>query len=124
MIKIDFELNAIEIGNRIKNKLSELNLKQTDLVQITGISKTAISNYVLGNRVPDTKSIYLISVALNATIEWLILGKNDNNKLTNEELFLLKKYNLLNERNKGKVDNFIDERIAEQECSYTKDHLA
>jgi len=103
-----------------------LNIKQTDLVNKTGLSKTAISNYVLGNRLPDTNSIYLISNFLNVTIEWLLLGKEKTHDLSREEMEMLDKYNLLTEKNKGKVENFIDERIQEQQEQYkdTKRDLA
>jgi transcriptional regulator with XRE-family HTH domain len=114
VIKINEELNSINIGNRIKFKMKELKLKQTDLVNITGISKTAISNYILGNRIPDTKSIYLISNTLKISIEWLLIGKEEIKDLNEDEKNLLKKYNLLTERNKGKVETFIDERLQEQ----------
>ncbi|GEM_PF-1550584 len=119
-VKIEYELNSLEISERIKKRLKELNYKQIDLSNNTGISKNAISNYVSGNRIPDTKSILLISQFLNVTIEWLLIGK-ESIYLSEEDKNLLKKYNTLNDKNKGKTENFIDERIAEQESKYTND---
>lgn len=52
---------------------------------------------------------------------FILTGKKIHNELSLEELELLKKYNILTERNKGKVETYIDERIAEQESSYTND---
>lgn len=67
--------SAEEIGLRIQTKLKEMNLKQTDLKEITNLSKNAISNYVSGNRIPDTRSIYRIAKALSVSIEWLLTGE-------------------------------------------------
>ena len=50
-------LNANEIGNRIRLKIKESGLKQKDIVESSGISKAALSNYISGNRVPDTEAI-------------------------------------------------------------------
>ena len=125
MITIKEELNAKDIGNRMKSKLKELNLKQTDLVNITGISKTAISNYILGNRIPDTNSIYLISNILNVSIEWLLIGK-DNITLSERENNILKQFNKLNEDNKKYIETYTQIRLEnqEQEINDTNENLA
>lgn len=118
MITIKVNLNAKEIGNRIKSTLKQLNLKQTDLVNGTKISKTAISNYILGNRIPDTYSIYTIANFLNVSIEWLLTGEEKKVSLPKEESNILDKYKLLTERNKLKVEIYIEEKVAEQESDY------
>ena len=74
-------LNAIEIGNRIKEKQKEKNFKQKDIIEKTGISKAAISNYISGTRVPDTESALKLSLVLETSIEWLLTGKTTNEKL-------------------------------------------
>ena len=66
--------HGVEIGNRIELKLKEFSLKQKDLVKLTGLSKNAISNYISGNRIPDTASIYKLSTVLKTSIEWLLTG--------------------------------------------------
>ena len=63
------------IGTRIIERMKVLGLKQVDIIRETGISKTAISNYVNGNRIPDTLSIYKLSQALETSIEWILTGK-------------------------------------------------
>jgi transcriptional regulator with XRE-family HTH domain len=50
--------NFTDIGVRISDQMDKLDLKQVDICRITGISKNAMSNYVNGNRVPDTMAIY------------------------------------------------------------------
>ncbi|MDD2401605.1 MAG: helix-turn-helix domain-containing protein [Clostridia bacterium] len=63
------------INQRLTEKMNILNLKQKDVCKITNISKNAMSNYVNGNRIPDTLAIYKLSKALNVSIEWLLTGE-------------------------------------------------
>lgn len=85
-------LNAAEIGNRIKEKQKEKNYKQKDLIEKTGISKGAISNYCSGTRIPDTESILKLAYALETSIEWLLTGKATNENFTDDELEILHSY--------------------------------
>lgn len=71
------ELKFSGIGERIAIRLEFLNQKQADLSRVTGISTNAISQYATGKRVPDTSSIYAISLALQTTVEWLLTGKDN-----------------------------------------------
>ncbi len=108
------KLNSKEISERIKKILNENNMKQIELSKITGISKNAISNYLSGERIPDTQNIYLISKALNTTIENLLVGKEKNN-LSIEEQKIIEIYNKLTDKNKGKAEMFMEQRLEEQE---------
>ena len=78
------------VGMRISERMNLLGLKQIDIIKATGISKTAISNYVKGNRIPDTISIYKLSKILKVSIEWLLTGTDFKEKIqtieTNEDL--------------------------------------
>ena len=67
--------NFSNIGQRISDRMNELNLKQIDICRITGISKNAMSNYVNGNRVPDTMAVYKLSKVLKVSIEWILTGE-------------------------------------------------
>ena len=78
-------LNAIEIGNRIKEKQKEKNFKQKDIIEKTGISKAVISNYISGARVPDTESALKLSLVLETSIEWLLTGKTTNENFSENE---------------------------------------
>lgn len=85
-------LRAEEIGKRIKEKQIELGYRQKEIIEKTGISKAAISNYINGSRVPDTESILKLSIALETTIEWLLTGKSTNENLSEEEKLIIKAY--------------------------------
>lgn len=64
-----------ELKNRLKKALAIRNLKPVDLVEMTGIPKSAISQYMSGYAKPKQDRIYLISKALNINEAWL-LGYN------------------------------------------------
>lgn len=96
-------LSAIAIGNRIKERQKQLGLKQKDLILKSDISKAAISNYVNGNRIPDTVAILKISIALNTTVEWLLLGKSTNVNLTSKEKELLEAYRTADQRGQANI---------------------
>lgn len=60
------------ISQRIKEGMQIRDLRQIDLVNITGISKGALSSYISGKYVPKQNNIYLISKALGVNEAWLL----------------------------------------------------
>ena len=60
------------ISERIKEGLEIRELKQADLVNLTGISKGALSSYVSGSYEPKQKNIYKIAKALDVNEAWLM----------------------------------------------------
>ncbi|MCQ4924833.1 helix-turn-helix domain-containing protein [Tissierella carlieri] len=67
--------NFIDVDKRLNERMDELNLKQVDICKLSGISKNAVSNYVNGNRVPDTMSLYKLSKTLDTSMEWILTGE-------------------------------------------------
>lgn len=62
-------------GGRVQKILDENGLKQADLASLSGLSRTAISQYITGKRMPDSISAYKISQVLNVSMDWLVSGK-------------------------------------------------
>ena len=58
-------------SERLQKILLEKNMKQADLARATGISKGAISNYVLGRYEPKSDIIQKLANALNCSEMWL-----------------------------------------------------
>jgi len=90
-------------ANRIKKALEIRDLKQADLVEMTGIGKSSISTYISGSYEPKQKNIYKISKALNVSEAWLMgsdvpmekepsMGSNDFAKLAKDSEELLSAY--------------------------------
>lgn len=64
-----------ELKTRLNRAMSIRNMKAVDLVEKTGIPKSAISHYMSGHVKPKQDRIALISDALNVQEAWL-LGYN------------------------------------------------
>ncbi|WP_415347843.1 helix-turn-helix domain-containing protein, partial [Clostridium perfringens] len=61
-----------KISERIKEGLALREMKQADLVNISGISKGALSSYISGTYEPKQRNIYKIAKALNVNEAWLM----------------------------------------------------
>jgi len=103
--------NEKNIPLNLKYFMNTKKLKQVDLSNLTGLSKNAISNYLSGNRVPDTQSLYKISTALNVSIDSILSEKNttnENNSKRDSELYILNMYRELNEKNQNKIEGMLE----------------
>ena len=58
-------------SERLQKILLEKNIKQADLARATGISRGAISNYVLGRYAPKSDIVKKLANALNCSESWL-----------------------------------------------------
>jgi transcriptional regulator with XRE-family HTH domain len=58
-------------SERLQIILSEKQMKQSDLARATGISRGAISNYVLGRYAPKSDIVQKLANALNCSEMWL-----------------------------------------------------
>ena len=104
-------------GDRIKKALRIKGMKQAELCQITGIPKSAISQYISGAFEPKQDRIYLISKALNVSEAWL-MGFDvpmeretislEEPKLSEGEKKLLERYRQLSEESKEILINTMD----------------
>ena len=57
---------------RLRELLHVLNISQTELCKRTGITKSALSNYLNGDRVPRQDQISKIADACNISASWLL----------------------------------------------------
>lgn len=90
---------------RLQKIMKKRNIKQADLARLTGVSRGAVSNYVLGRYEPKADIINKFAKALNCSEMWL-WGYDvpeerqesvpaDEPRLTEGEEFLLKSFRLL-----------------------------
>lgn len=59
------------VSERLQKIMADKNVKQADLARKTGISRGAISNYVLGRYEPKSDIIGKLANALNCSATWL-----------------------------------------------------
>ena len=62
----------VECYIRIKEAMHLRNKTQAELCEITGIPKSAMSQYVSGKFAPKQTRIYLLAKALNVSEAWLM----------------------------------------------------
>ncbi|MCI8526965.1 helix-turn-helix domain-containing protein [Lachnospiraceae bacterium 42-17] len=70
------------ISERIKFAMNARNMKQAELVRLTGISKGAFSSYLSGLYNPKLDKLELIADALNVNVNWLNGGNVPMQKST------------------------------------------
>lgn len=61
-----------EFHERLKKAMDQKNITQKDLCEITGIPKSAMSQYISGAFKPKQKRTYLIAKALDVNEAWLM----------------------------------------------------
>lgn len=60
------------ISERIKEALEIRGMKQSELVEKTGIGKSSISTYISGSYEPKQRNLYKIAKALDVDVSWLM----------------------------------------------------
>lgn len=65
------------MAKRIKNRIAELGVSQTDVAEAVGISLQRLNNYIGGRRMPDLPTLMRLASALDTTTDWL-LGAEDS----------------------------------------------
>ncbi|MFW5435239.1 helix-turn-helix domain-containing protein [Paenibacillus apiarius] len=107
------------VGERIALRLEELKLSQKDVYSVTGFSKTTMSNYVNGKRLPNTTELYQLAKFLSVSMEWLLTGEtittNENQSsqhcpfdISSEDIELLAKFHQLGQKEKWKLEERIE----------------
>ena len=58
--------------NRIKDLREDLNMRQSDLAQATGIDQRTISNYETGKTLPDAYALIKLADFFGVSIDYLL----------------------------------------------------
>lgn len=69
------------ISDRIIARMTQLGLKQTDLIKATNKTKGAVSKWVAGSAVPSGDSLVRLAKVLECDVGWLMDGDKDNQPL-------------------------------------------
>lgn len=97
-------------SERLKQAISEANIKQVELCERTGISKGALSSYLSGRYDPKQNNIYTLATVLNVNPAWL-MGLNVPKSpevpvvrdLSKEQRELLACFDILNKNGKAEA---------------------
>lgn len=105
------------IGPRIKKLRENRQMTQEEFGRFCGLSRPAIANYEQMGRIPATEEVFKIARANKVTMEWLLVGQETEEtlkaangtvvygnerieRLSDEELFLVKDFRDLDGRDK------------------------
>lgn len=104
---------------RLRDSLKNAGYSITRATEELGLSKNAITNYMRG-RIPTGEILYKLSQLCGVSMEFLLTGKEIINlaDLSVEEQKILEMYNQLTEKNKGKTEMFIEQKIEEQHTEF------
>lgn len=105
------------IAERIKKGLEIRGIKQSELVEKTGIGKSSISTYISGSYEPKQRNIYKIAEALNVNEAWLMgldvpmerIKYVNKLEVTEDEEQILNNYKKLNALGKNEAIKRVEE---------------
>ncbi len=72
-----FNLLNMNINERIRYRMTQLGLQQTDLAKLTGASKGTVSLWVNGPSEPKGEYLLKLARGLETTPDWILNGKGD-----------------------------------------------
>lgn len=113
------------ISQRIREALSLRNMRQSELVEKTGITKSALSCYISGKYEPKQNNIYLMAKSLDVNEAWLMgldvpmerVFPNKTSEITPDEFEkIVKPYRELDERGKDIIDAIL--KIEHENSNY------
>lgn len=112
--------------SRIDEIMNYFNISQSELCRRTGLQKSALSNYLNGDREPRQDQISIIADPFNINPAWLMgydapmfMNSLSDKRLRDDEAELLLKYNQLNDSGKKYVKDTID--LALMKADFLKD---
>lgn len=72
--------------NRIKDLREDMDLRQVDVANATGIDQKTLSNYETGKTNPDSYALTKLANFFNVSIDYLV-GRVDTNILSRNDIF-------------------------------------
>ena len=96
-----------DFGNRLRIAFSDAN--NTEIAGVLGVTPRAVANYIKG-RVPDEKTLKLISKKTHCNLHWLLTGEGEQFVHKNTDLKIL-----LNDFNSDELDEIEEYRQLESE---------
>ena len=110
----------MEIIERIFNAMENKNIKMADLSRELNIGRSVVTNWKMRGTNPPIDKIIQICQFIDEDVIYILTGEKSINieKLTPEEQNIIEMYNQLTEKNKGKTEMFIEQKIEEQQTEF------
>jgi len=98
---------------RLLNFCETNDIKGAEIAGILGLAKTPLTDWKNRKSNPTVKQLIILCEYYALSFDWLIKGVEKT--ISSDEDNILNLYKKLNERNKGKVELFIEQKIEEQQ---------
>lgn len=95
-----------ETGRHISELLKDRNMTQKQLAELVGVTESALSHYIKGDRIPSGDILANIACALNTTANY-ILGKEDILDFSNVKRILARNKNEMTNQEKAELINLL-----------------
>ncbi len=104
------------IIERIFNAMESKNIKMADLSRHLNVYSSVVSNWKTRNTNPPAELIIQICELIDEDVMYILTGEKEikTEKLTKEEQNIIELYNQLTEKNKGKAEMFMEQKIEQQ----------
>lgn len=99
-------------GDKLRELLSERNIKQKEFAQLLHISPSTLNSYITDSRMPDHRMIKAIAEALDVTTDYLLDFRHADKPVTESELVFLRKLRSLNAEDRRMIFFLVD-RLSE-----------
>lgn len=115
----------MNLYNRLKDLREDMDKNQEQIAQIIGTSQSYYAQYENGKRALPFDRVVELAKYYNVSLDYIAGLTNDKKGLTKSQLsedvsHLVKSYELLSERRKGKLEQFLQQLIDEQETENAK----
>lgn len=91
------------LGNRIEEKMKKQKLSQKDLALMVGVTESALSRYINGERAPKLDVLANMATALNTTVDYLVTGVEEETNFDSLYRLVARGSQDLNEAEKMKL---------------------
>lgn len=115
----------MNLYNRLKDLREDMDKNQEQIAQIIGTSQSYYAQYENGKRALPFDRVVELAKYYNVSLDYIAGLTNDKKGLTKSQLsddvsHLVKSYELLSERRKGRLEQFMQQLIDEQETENAK----
>ena len=70
----------MDISDRIKQRMTALNLKGVDITKATGVSSGGVSQWTSGITKPKGERLFMLAQVLKCEVDWLLFGESKKTK--------------------------------------------
>ncbi|MBD5144982.1 MAG: helix-turn-helix transcriptional regulator [Ruminococcus sp.] len=115
----------MNLYNRLKDLREDMDKNQTQIAEIIGTSQSYYAQYENGKRQLPFDRVIKLAKYYEVSLDYIAGLTNDKKGLTKSQLsedvsHLVKSYELLSEKRKGKLELFLQQLVEEQENENTQ----